>query len=125
MMTRLSNTITFQKILTQFAGATTGGEAEAAECAARRLIETRDIDPVEIPNVSFRGQHRFDDNALLTKLRDQWRMEHPNYHYGKPNSMDSVRRLKRKPRPAKPKPDSFDATKLAGIFDDFFASLER
>jgi len=127
MMTRLSNTITFQKILTQFAGATTGGEAEAAECAARRLIETRDIDPVEIPNVSFCGHHRFDDNALLKKLREEWRTAHPDYYYGKPDSRGSVRRLKRKRRPAKPKPepDPLDAAKLAGLFDDFFPSSER
>jgi hypothetical protein len=117
----LRKAIKFQKTLALFARASTPHEAEAAEQAAHRLMAAYNIDPVEFPNWSFYNGMNFGDNALLKKLRDEWRAAHPHYWYGKPDRHGSVRRLRRKPRPksAKSNDNDLDVSKLQGLFDDF------
>jgi hypothetical protein len=73
------------------------------------------IDPVEVPNWSMYSHMSFAENALLKQLRDEWRAAHPNFYYGKPGYQGSVRRLKHKPRPRKPKPA--DHHEFDGLFD--------
>jgi hypothetical protein len=98
------NLVKFQKALAVFARASNAHEVEAAELAARRLMEAHNIDPVTVPNWSMYDHQRFADNALLKKLRDEWLGVHPTYYYGVMSSFGSRRRLKHKPRPRKPKP---------------------
>jgi hypothetical protein len=107
--------------LAQFAGASNSFEAEAAELAARRLMEAYKLDPVTIPNKPFNSDMRFGDNALLKKLRDEYRAAHPNYYYSKPDWCGNVRRLKHKPRPKKPEP--VNHRMFDGMFDDFKRSI--
>ena len=47
----------------------------------RRLVEGLELDPTRIPNQSFVSQFDFADNALLQKLRDEYRAAHPHYSY--------------------------------------------
>jgi hypothetical protein len=117
------NLVRFQKTLALSAGASNAAEAEAAERAARRLMEQRGIDPVELPNSALYDYGNFADNALLKKLRDEWRAAHPNFYYGKPDRHGSVWRLKHKPRPRKPKPVDHHA--YDGLFDDFKLSEKQ
>lgn len=74
---RLTDGIRFQKTLALFAAASNSFEAVAAELAARRLLEVHQIDPTIIPNASLYNRMNFADNALLKKLRDEWREQHP------------------------------------------------
>lgn len=67
----LTDTIRFQKTLALFASASNQYEAEAAELAARRLIETRAVDPLRIPDYSLYSRVTFADNALLKRLREE------------------------------------------------------
>ena len=113
-MRRLSDITKFQKALALYARAATPHEAEAAELAVRRLVVSLKLDPIRIPNQSFVSHVNFADNALLQKLRDEWRAAHPDYFYGKPSKDGSSRRLRRKPRPVT-KPVSM----YEGLFDDF------
>jgi hypothetical protein len=115
----LRRVIQFQKTLALAASASNSFEAEAAEQAARRLMENHNIDPMCIPDFSFVSQVDFAD--LLKKLREEWRAAHPDYYYGKPDKNGSARRLRRKPRPKRPKPNDkdLDVSKLQGLFDDF------
>jgi hypothetical protein len=118
---RLHEAVKFQKALALAAGASNRFEAEAAERAARRLMELYNIDPVEFPNISFYNRMNFADNPLLKKLRDEWREQHPHYWYAKIDKDGSARRLRRKPRSkptAKPEPVNFD-----GMFDDFVRNI--
>jgi hypothetical protein len=69
---RLSNCIKFQKTLALSAAASNTFEMAAAELAARRLMETFNIDPMDIPNVSVYNHMNFSDNVLLKKLRSEW-----------------------------------------------------
>jgi len=115
---RLHEIIKFQKALALAAGASNRFEAEAAELAARRVMAAYNIDPVTIPDRSFYSHMNFANNALLKKLRDEWRAAHPNYWYSKPDKYGSVRRLRGKPRKRKratPDPVSM----YEGLFDDF------
>jgi hypothetical protein len=73
----LRNSIRFQKALALAAAASNEFEAAAAELAARRLMETCNIDPTRIPNGSLYSRMGFADNPLLKKLRSEWREQHP------------------------------------------------
>jgi hypothetical protein len=61
----LNRDIRFQKLLALAVRASTPFEAEAAELAARRMIEIGDIDPTDIPDFCLYGPHHFRDNELL------------------------------------------------------------
>jgi hypothetical protein len=75
-------------------------EEEAAERVAHRLIETYNIDPVVIPDVSFYNCMNFANNALLKKLRDEYRAAHPDYeYYSKGARVYRYRGKRRKPKP--------------------------
>ena len=118
----LKTVIKFQKALALAAAASNRHEAEAAERAARRVMEACNIDPVELPNVSFYNHMNFADNPVLKKLRDEWRAAHPYYWYGKTGKDGGARRLRRKPRSkpaAKPEP----VVNFDGLFDDFAQSI--
>jgi hypothetical protein len=121
----LKGVIKFQKALALAAAASTPFEAEAAERAARRLMETYKIDPVEIPDVSFYSRMNFADNALFKKLREEWRAAHPHYFYGKTNEHGASRRLKHKPRQHKPRVVAEESFTASGVFDDFVRSFEE
>jgi hypothetical protein len=73
----LKGDIRFQKTLALAASASNAFEAEAAERAARRLMEQENIDPTDIPNQSLYSAHNFADNPLLQKLRKEYREQHP------------------------------------------------
>lgn len=73
----LSSDIKFQKALALAASASNVFEAEAAELAVRRLMIAHNIDPTDIPNQSLYNRTTFTDNALLKKLREEWRELHP------------------------------------------------
>jgi DNA-binding CsgD family transcriptional regulator len=62
----------FQKCLRRATAASTLGEAEAAEAAARRLMETYKINPLKIPDKSVYDFTDFSDNALLLRLRQEY-----------------------------------------------------
>ena len=115
-MRRLSDVTKFQKALALYARAATPHEAEAAELAVRRLVVGLKLDPICIPNQSFVSDINLADNALLQKLRDEWRAAHPDYYY-KTYKDGHVRRLRRKPRPVNTKP--VDINMYDGLFDDF------
>jgi hypothetical protein len=121
---RLREAIKFQKTLALAASASNSFEAEAAERAARRLMETYNIDPVTTPNGSLYNRINFADNALLNKLREEWRTAHPHYYY-KTTKDGRTRRLRRKPKPksAKPTDNDLDVSKLQGLSDDFVDSI--
>jgi hypothetical protein len=74
---RLSSCIKFQKTLALAASASNPFEAEAAELAARRVMEQQQIDPTRIPNTSLYSQMNFAENVLLQKLRAEWLELHP------------------------------------------------
>jgi hypothetical protein len=95
---RLREAIKFQKTLALAAGASNRFEAEAAELAARRVMGAYNIDPVEFPDGSFYNSMNFANNALLKKLRKEWRAAHPHYSY-KTSKDGRVRRLRGKPKP--------------------------
>lgn len=65
----LSSDIKFQKALALAASASNSYEAEAAELAARRLMERYSIDPLSIPDISLYDRTNFAGNYLLVKLR--------------------------------------------------------
>jgi hypothetical protein len=73
----LQGDIKFQKTLALAASASNEFEAEAAELAARRVMVAYNIDPTDIPDRSLYSRTKFTDNALLKRLRDEWREEHP------------------------------------------------
>jgi hypothetical protein len=113
----LRNAVKFQKTLALAGSASNNFEAEAAELAARRVMEAYNIDPVTTPNFSLYNYMNFADSALLKKLRDEWRAAHPQYFYSKPDRKGTVRRLRRKPRKKKATPVSTNM--FDGLFDDF------
>src|SRR5262245_52911595 len=94
--------VKFQKALALFAGASNRHEAEAAERAARKLMAAYEIDPVTAPDRAFTSHMNFADNALLKKLREEWRAAHPEYLYKKTNY--GFARRRGKPRPVSTKP---------------------
>jgi hypothetical protein len=100
----LRNSIRFQKTLAVFAGASNEHEVAAAELAARRIMESCNIDPVDFPTGSLYGCMGFADNALLKKLREEWREAHPDYWYGKADKSGTAKRLRHKPRPKQARP---------------------
>jgi hypothetical protein len=108
---RLSDVIKFQKALALAAGASNPHEAKAAELAVRRLVKTRDLDPTRVPDQSFVSKVSFTDNALLQKLRDEYREQHPHKRKGsKPKAA----------KPSKGKPAAPDPVSMyEGMFDDF------
>jgi hypothetical protein len=71
---RLQELIRFQKALALFAGTTNPHEAAAAEHMARRLMAAYNIDPLHLCDGSLYSHMNFADNALLKKLRDEWRL---------------------------------------------------
>jgi hypothetical protein len=73
----LQGDIKFQKTLALAASASNSFEAEAAELAARRIMVAYNIDPTDIPDRSLYSRTKFTDNALLKRLRDEWREQHP------------------------------------------------
>jgi len=73
----LASDIRFQKTLATAAAASNENEAAAAEFAARRLMETFNIDPTDIPDQSLYNRMNFGNNELLKKLRAEWREAHP------------------------------------------------
>jgi hypothetical protein len=111
----LRNDVKFQKALA-LAASTNPHEVAAAEAAARRLMAQHDIDPVELPDRSLYGHQNFADSRLLARLRAEWRAAHPDYHYSKIAKNGAYRRLRRKPRPAKP---DDDINAFAGLFDAY------
>ena len=113
---RFREVIRFQKALALAAGASNRNEAKAAEVAARKLMEAYEIDPVVAPNGSFYNQMNFADNALLKKLRDEWRAAHPDYWY-KTSKGGHVRRLRGKPKRKRATPDPVNL--YEGMFDDY------
>jgi hypothetical protein len=115
--------VKFQKALALAAGALNQHEAKAAEVAARKLMKAYEIDPVEAPNGSFYNGMDFTDNALLQKLRDEWRAAHPHYRYKTSRAYGRVyvRRLRGKPKRATPDPVSM----YEGLFEDFIKTLEE
>src|SRR5262249_34950830 len=82
----------------------------------------------EMPDRSLYNRTNFADNALLKKLREEWRAAHPHYSY-KTTKHGMVRqrsRAKPKPAPAKPvntkrkRTTSDPGIKMyEGLFDDF------
>jgi hypothetical protein len=74
---RLRDVVRFQKALAVAAVASNPFEAAAVEAAARRLVESGLIDPTHVPDQSFVAQIKFNDNALLKTLRDEYRAAHP------------------------------------------------
>jgi hypothetical protein len=123
----LKTDIKFQKLLAQ-AAAANPHEAAAAERAARKFMTQHAIDPVTIPDRALTSHLNFAANPLLTKLREEWRAQHPDYHYTSRGGF--VRRLKHKPRPRKPRPGDYvtpeDLAQLnkLGLFDDFLKSFD-
>jgi hypothetical protein len=61
----------FQKCLRRATAASTAGEAEAAEAAARRLMQTHNINALKLTDKSLYDYTTFTDNVLLAKLRDE------------------------------------------------------
>jgi len=61
----------FQKCLRRASDASSLGEAQAAEAAARRLMEVYKIDPLVLTNKSLYDHTSFADNWLLLKLREE------------------------------------------------------
>jgi hypothetical protein len=114
----LSRAIKFQQVLALAASTSNPFEAEAAELAARRLMETQNIDPVTIPDVSLYNGMNFANNALLKKLRDEWRAAHPHYSY-KTRKDGVTRRLRGKPKPVNTKRKPTPVNMYEGMFDDF------
>jgi DNA-binding CsgD family transcriptional regulator len=74
---QLSDVLKFQKALALAAAASNPFEVAAAERAVRRLVVTCKLDPTRIPDQSFVSDINFADNALLQKLRDEYRELHP------------------------------------------------
>ena len=103
---RLSDVIKFQKALALAASASNEFEAKAAEQAVRRLVEACNLDPTRIPDASFVSHANFADNALLKKLRDEYRAAHPH----KTSKKGITRRLRRNPKPASASPVNSKAT---------------
>jgi hypothetical protein len=66
----------FQKCLRRATAASSIGEAEAAEAAARRLMAVYQLDPSRVPNWSVYDRTDFSDNALLLKLRQEYAVQH-------------------------------------------------
>jgi hypothetical protein len=73
----LNSDIKFQKALALAASASNRHEAEAAEQAARRIMQQYNIDPTDIPDASLYSRTNFSKNVLLMRLRDEWRKQHP------------------------------------------------
>jgi hypothetical protein len=124
---RLQDLRRFQKTLALHGRATSAGEAEAAERAARRLMEVFNIDPVTLTNNSLYDYVSLADNSLLATLRAEYRAAHPDFHYSKPDASGNVRRLLRKPRPPKP-PKPVDHQVFDGLFeglDDVFSIQDQ
>ena len=96
----LSNDIKFQKALALAASASNKFEAEAAERAARRLMATHNIDPTDIPDGSLYNRMNFAENALLRKLREEWRKAHPQPVNTKKRKGVNTKKAKPKPKPA-------------------------
>jgi hypothetical protein len=61
----------FQKCLRMASAATSLGEAQAAEAAARRVMESAGLNPLTVPDHSVYDTTNFADNALLLKLREE------------------------------------------------------
>ena len=109
----LKTVIKFQKALALAAAASNRHEAEAAELAARRLMEEYDINPIEIPDASFCNHMNFADNALLKKLRDEWRL--------RPEFIAAENRRQNRSRGQQARRARESAArieKLRGLFDD-------
>jgi hypothetical protein len=104
-MDRLEILRRFQKCLRRATAGATSGECAAAEAAARRLMVEHDIDPIPLPTISLYDRTDFSDNALLIKLRDEWRAAHPDYLY-KADRDGHLWRVNTKRKPARPDPTS-------------------
>jgi hypothetical protein len=63
-------------MLTLAASTSNRFEAEAAERAARRLVESCKIDPTWVPNESFVSRMSLADSELLKKLREEYHARH-------------------------------------------------
>jgi len=61
----------FQKCLRRASDASSPGEAQAAEAAARRLLEAYKIDPLLLTDKSLYDHTSFANNSLLIKLREE------------------------------------------------------
>jgi hypothetical protein len=99
---RLSDVIKFQKTLALAAAASNKHEAEAAERAARRLVETCKLNPTRIPDKSFVSHVNLADYELLKKLRDEWRASHPHTKPKPKRTAKPVNTSKPKPSAASP-----------------------
>ena len=106
------------KTLALAAGASNAHEAKAAELAARRVMEACNLDPVLIPNVSFVSHINFANNALLNKLREEWRAAHPHYSY-KAGKDGHVRRLRGPVNTKRKRATPDPASMYEGMFADF------
>jgi hypothetical protein len=130
----LKTVITFQKVLALAAAASNRHEAEAAELAARRLMEEYDIDPIDIPDASFYDHMNFADNAVLRKLRDEYRAPHARKVAARLARRKAAAVAKRKATIAakqeaaglntRPKPTATPGpVNWSGLFDDFAQSI--
>lgn len=72
MKERLEQLRRFQKCLRRATEASTPGEAEAAEAAARRIMQAYGIDPVKLTDKSLYDRTTFEDNMLLKALREEY-----------------------------------------------------
>ena len=72
MNERLDTLRRFQKCLRRAVEASTPGEAEAAEAAARRIMQACDINPLKLTDKSLYDHTTFADNALLIRLRKEY-----------------------------------------------------
>jgi hypothetical protein len=114
---RLNDVIKFQKALALAGGASNQYEAEAAERAARQVMQARSLDPMLIPDVSLYSHANFADNAALKKLRDEYCAAHPDRVY-KVDRSGSMRWVNR-PGARKPRPKREPVINVDGLFDDF------
>ena len=84
-------------------------------------MEAYNIDPVLTPDRSLYNRMNFSGNALLKKLRDEWREAHPDYYYAIRKD-GCTRRLRGKPRR---RPVNTTTEMYEGLFDDFARSLDK
>jgi hypothetical protein len=77
MMNGLRRTIRFQKALRMAERGATAAERATAEATASRLMAEYKIDPVALCNGSLYDRESFADNALLKKLREEFRATDP------------------------------------------------
>jgi uncharacterized protein DUF2786 len=87
----------FQKCLRRASDASSPGEAQAAEAAARRLMEAYKIDPLMLTNKSLYDHTSFANNALLLKLREERQLARQHRRGAKKHKKVKPVKVKREP----------------------------